>query len=59
MITSNTTKKHASTVTWYSFYKRNLGNAIATWKLPGPSGLPYFSQFSLAVSSVKVYKDIF
>jgi len=28
---------------------------MATWKLPGPSGLPYFSQFARAVSSVKAY----
>lgn len=31
---------------------------MATWQLPGPSGLPYFSQFYFAVSSVKVYSSI-
>ena len=37
-----------------SFSNKNLGSAIATWKDPGPSGLPYFSKFAFAVSSVNV-----
>lgn len=50
---SKTRKKTVRTKILFSFWSKNLGRAIATWKVPGPSGFPYFSQLALAVSSVK------
>ncbi len=38
--------------TAFSDSSKNFGNPIAIYIGPGPSGLPYFSQFALAISFV-------
>lgn len=50
--TINTNAYKPKTQTLFSFSTIHDGNAIPKLVAPGPSGLPYFSQFFLASSSV-------
>ena len=47
------TKNTAKIATWFFLSRKKLGIAILTLKDPGPSGLPYFLNFSIASSSVR------
>lgn len=47
--------KYIHTQTEFSFSTIHEGKAIPKLIAPGPSGLPYFSQFLLASSSVRAW----
>lgn len=54
--TINTKAYSPNTHTLFSFSTIHDGKAIPKLIAPGPSGLPYFSQFLLDSSSVKAYR---